>query len=168
MEGSKLTDKTLELYLRLLEKHSNVGVALQAYLRRSEKDLSILLDRGAKVRLVKGAYREDRQVAFPSRQQVSENYSRLMRLLFDRGEGFTIATHDSRLIDEARQISASRGAKFGFAMLRGIRDELKAELVSSGYRVTDYIPYGDQWYPYSVRRMKEHPSNVWLLLRSLF
>ena len=167
MEGSRFTDKTLELYLGLLEKHSNAGVALQAYLRRSERDLPALLDKGAKVRLVKGAYREDKQLVFPSRKEVSDNYSRLMRELFERGDGFTIATHDSSLIDEARRLSSSRSGKFEFGMLRGIRDELKAELVSSGFRVADYIPYGDQWYPYSIRRIKEHPSNVWLLLRSL-
>lgn len=167
MEGSKFTDKTIEAYKNLLSVQKNVGLAVQAYMRRSEKDLSSLLDAGARVRLVKGAYREDRQTVFGSRQEVSANYSKLMKMLFERGEDFTIATHDSKLIDEAKKLAASSAKKFEFGMLRGIREELKAELVAAGYKVVDYIPYGDQWYPYSVRRMKEHPSNVWLLLRSL-
>jgi len=161
------TRKTIEIYLALLEKHKNVGIALQAYMRRSEADLSALLDRGGRVRLVKGAYREGRDVVYPNREEVRKNYSRLMHALFERGDNFTIATHDSALIEEAKRLSDSHHVKFEFAMLRGIRDELKSELVRSGYRVVEYIPYGDQWYAYSIRRMKEHPSNVWLLLRSL-
>jgi proline dehydrogenase len=168
MEGSRFTDKTLQMYARLLNTNKNVGVALQAYMRRSEKDLSTLLDVDARVRLVKGAYREDSQTVYSSRREISENYSRLMRQLFERGEDFTIATHDSTLIDEARKLADSHHKKFEFGMLRGIRDELKTELVASGYKVVDYIPYGDRWYAYSVRRIKEHPSNIWLLLRSLF
>ena len=119
------------------------------------------------MRLVKGAYREGRDAAYSTRQEVRGSYSKLMRGLFERGENFTIATHDSVLVDEARKLSDSHHAKFEFAMLRGIRDELKLELVHSGYRVVEYIPYGEEWYAYSVRRIKEHPSNVWLLLRSL-
>jgi len=168
MEGSGFTDKTLKMYTDLLLTHKNAGLALQAYMRRGETDLIALLDVGARVRLVKGAYREDRDTVFSSRREVSENYSRLMRLLFERGENFTIATHDSALIEEARGLAESHHKKFEFGMLRGIRDELKTELVASGYKVVDYIPYGDQWYAYSIRRIKEHPSNVWLLLRSLF
>jgi proline dehydrogenase len=168
MEGSGFTDRTLKMYTDLFHVHKNTGLALQAYMRRSEADLIALLDVGARVRLVKGAYREDHDTVFGSRREVSENYSKLMRLLFERGDNFTIATHDSALIEEARGLAESRPKKFEFGMLRGIRDELKAELVASGYKVVDYIPYGDQWYAYSIRRIKEHPSNVWLLLRSLF
>ncbi|MDA4136092.1 MAG: proline dehydrogenase family protein [Thaumarchaeota archaeon] len=168
MEGSAFTDKTLKMYTDLFLVHKNAGLALQAYMKRSEADLIALLDIGATVRLVKGAYREDHDTVFGSRREVSANYSKLMRLLFERGEGFTIATHDSALVEEARVLAESRHKKFEFGMLRGIRDELKAELVASGYKVVDYIPYGDQWYAYSIRRIKEHPSNVWLLLRSLF
>jgi proline dehydrogenase len=166
MEGSEFTSKAIEIYLALLERHKNVGIALQAYMRRSEADLSALLDRGGRVRLVKGAYREGREVVYPNGDEVRKNYSRLMHVLFERGDNFTIATHDSVLIEEAKRLSDSHHVKFEFAMLRGIRDELKSELVRSGYRVVEYIPYGDQWYAYSIRRMKEHPSNVWLLLRS--
>ncbi len=167
MEGSRFTDKTLETYRELHQTYRNTGVALQAYMRRSEADLSSLTETGAMVRLVKGAYNEPRDLVYSSRKETAENYLRLLRQLFERAENFTVATHDSALIDEARRLSSSHNARFEFGMLRGIRDELKKELVSSGFKVVDYIPYGDQWYSYSVRRIKEHPSNMWLLLRSL-
>ena len=168
MEGSTVTTRTLDIYSRLLEAHKNVGVALQAYLKRSEDDLKRLMDIGGKVRLVKGAYREPSDIVFRSRQQVTENFLNLMRTLFERGQGFAVATHDSRPIEEAERLhESSPNTKFEFEMLRGIRDDLKLKLAKKGYRVVDYMPYGEEWYPYSVRRIKEHPSNIWLLLRSL-
>ncbi len=168
MEGSSVTSATLKIYSKMLENHKNVGVALQAYLRRSEADLKALMDIGGKVRLVKGAYREPSDIVFPSREQVTENFLRLMRVLFEKGDGFAIATHDSRPIQEAQELHTSNPkTKFEFEMLRGIRDDLKLELARKGYRMVDYMPYGEEWYPYSVRRIKEHPSNIWLLLRSL-
>ncbi len=168
MEGSGVTTRTLQMYTKLLVAHKNVGVALQAYLRRSEDDLRALLDAGGKVRLVKGAYREPPEIVFRSRKQVTENFVKLMRLLFDRGDGFAVATHDSKPIEEAERLhESSPGTKFEFEMLRGIRDDLKLSLAKRGHRVVDYMPYGVEWYPYSVRRIKEHPSNVWLLLRSV-
>jgi proline dehydrogenase len=168
MEGSAVTTRSLQIYSKLLESHKNVGVALQAYLRRSEDDLRSLMDIGAKVRLVKGAYREPPDLVFRSREEVTENYLKLMRTLFERGQGFAVATHDSRPIEEAERLhESSPGTKFEFEMLRGIRDDLKLKLAKAGYRVVDYMPYGEEWYPYSIRRMKEHPSNFWLLLRSI-
>ena len=168
MEGSGETTKTLAIYSRLLESHKNVGIALQAYLRRSEDDLKRLMDMGAKVRLVKGAYREPSNIVFRSREQVTENFLKLMRILFEKGEGFAVATHDSRPIEEALKLhKADPGTKFEFEMLRGIRDDLKLKLAKDGHRVVDYMPYGEEWYAYSMRRIKEHPSNVLLLLRSL-
>ena len=168
MEGSAMTTRTLQIYSRLLDGHKNVGVALQAYLRRSEDDLKNLMDIGGKVRLVKGAYREPSDLVFRSRQQITENFLKLMRVLFDKGQGFAVATHDSRPIEEAEKLHESTpNTKFEFEMLRGIRDDLKLKLADAGYRVVDYMPYGEEWYPYSVRRIKEHPSNIWLLLRSI-
>jgi proline dehydrogenase len=169
MEGSGVTSRTLQIYSKLLESNDNVGVALQAYLKRSKEDLGKLMDIGGKVRLVKGAYREPRDLVFGSRKAVTENFLLLTRVLFERGEGFAVATHDSVAIEEAQRLHESHpSAKFEFEMLRGIRDDLKLKLERSGYRVVDYMPYGEQWYAYSMRRIKEHPSNVWLLLRSIF
>jgi proline dehydrogenase len=167
MEGSSFTERTLSMYLDSLSKHRNLGIVLQSYLRRSESDLPRLLDAGAKVRLVKGAYRESRDVVYPSRKEVSGSFSRLMGTLFDRGDGFAIATHDSALVEEARKLAESKHANFEFEMLKGIRDELKDDLVKSGYRVSEYLPYGDRWFAYSRRRITEHPSNILLLLRSM-
>jgi len=168
MEGSKLTDITVETYLGLLQDHENTGVALQAYLKRSADDLHRLLEKGAKVRLVKGAYREPPDLVYTSRDAVSKNFSKLMALVFEKGSRFAVATHDSRLIEEAKSLARTHKVQFEFEMLKGIRDELKPELVAAGYRVVDYIPYGEEWYSYSMRRMREHPGNFWLLLRSIF
>lgn len=167
MEGSAVTEKTMALYLAALKKHGRLGVALQSYMRRSESDMKLLLDNDAKVRLVKGAYREKRDVVFPTRREVSENFSKLMQMLFERGDGFAIGTHDSKLVDEAKRLAESKHADFEFEMLKGIRNELKEELVNSGYKVSEYLPYGDSWFAYSKRRISEHPRNIWLLLRSL-
>ena len=167
MESSKSTGATLKIYSRILEENMNVGVALQAYLRRSEEDLGNLLHAGGRVRLVKGAYRESPDLVYRSRDEISKNFSRLMGLLFAKGDFFAIATHDSRLIDEATTLAGSHGTRFEFQMLKGIREDLKPLLLKRGFRVTDYIPYGYEWYNYSMRRVREHPSNILLLLRSL-
>jgi len=167
MESSDFTEKTIAMYLDSRSRHAEIGLALQAYMRRSEADLKRLLDGGAHIRLVKGAYREPHGIVYHTRKEVSENYNALMQTLFDRGDNFAVATHDSRLIDEARKLSDSKHVNFRFEMLKGIRNELKEELVSSGYKVYEYLPYGDRWFAYSRRRMTEHPSNMWLLLRSL-
>jgi proline dehydrogenase len=167
MEGSAFTDATIKTYLGFHARHPEMGVALQAYARRSEADLNSILDAGGKVRLVKGAYRESHDFIFPTRGEVRANFTKLMGMIFERGEGFAIGTHDSALIERARALAESKHAEFRFELLKGIRDELKEELVRSGYRVSEYLPYGDSWYAYSRRRISEHPSNVWLLLRSL-
>jgi proline dehydrogenase len=167
MEASKFTGETLAIYEDVLGRHKNVGVALQSYLRRSEADLSALLDKGGKVRLVKGAYREQRGATLPTKAEVSRNFEKLMGVLFERGDGFAIATHDGALVEKAKKLAESKHVDFRFEMLKGIRNDLKAQLVSSGYKVSEYLPYGDQWLAYSKRRITEHPSNMWLLIRSL-
>ena len=167
MEGSAFTEATVRTYIALHEKHSAAGMALQAYTRRSESDLKSILDAGGKVRLVKGAYKESRDFVFPTRDEVRDNFAKLMGTLFERGDGFAIGTHDSILIDKAKALADSKHAEFRFELLKGIRDELKTDLVKSGYKVSEYLPYGDSWYAYSKRRISEHPSNIWLLLRSL-
>jgi len=167
MENSPVIDETLEVYLDSLTRHSRMGLALQAYTRRSESDLKKILDAGGTVRLVKGAYRESRDFVYPTKEEVNANFTKLLGILFERGERFAIGTHDSKLIDRAKELSGSRKVDFRFELLKGIRDELKLELVKSGYEVFEYLPYGDRWYAYSKRRITEHPSNIWLLLRSL-
>lgn len=167
MEGSAFTDATIKSYIVAHENHRGIGVALQAYAKRSASDLKTILDAGGRVRLVKGAYRESRDFVYSTRQEVRENYAKLMRVLFERGEGFAVATHDSTLVEAAKKLAEPRHVDFRFEFLKGIRNELKDELVSSGYPVFEYLPYGDRWYAYSKRRITEHPGNLLLLFRSL-
>lgn len=167
MEGSAFTETTIRTYLDLHRGHPGIGVALQAYTRRSGSDLKAILDAGGTVRLVKGAYKEGQDFVFSTKDEVRENFAKLMGVLFERGSGFAIGTHDSALIDRAKSLAGSSHPKFRFEFLKGIRDDLKGELVKAGYDVSEYLPYGDSWYAYSRRRISEHPSNVWLLLRSL-
>ena len=167
MEGSSFTEKTVSTYLDAHGSHHGLGVAIQAYARRSERDLKAILDQGGMVRLVKGAYREKPDFVFPAKADVNKNYERLMGSLFESGDGFAIATHDGRLVERAKAMADSSHAKFRFEFLKGIRDDLKADLVKSGYSVSEYLPYGERWWAYSKRRITEHPSNFWLLLRSV-
>jgi proline dehydrogenase len=165
MESVKFAEDTIAIYLKLFEQYDGTGVAMQAYLRRSASDLLHILEHGGKVRLVKGAYHEQEEHAFPAREQVDANYVKLMKMLFESKSYFAIATHDSSLIEEAIRMSGD--SKFEFQMLMGIRDELKGELVRRKFAVSEYIPYGSQWLPYSVRRIRERKRNLLLLARSL-
>jgi len=167
MESSEYTDDTIKIYQSLFEKYERLGLAIQANLKRTEKDLSLLLKQGAKIRLVKGAYRENKKIAYKTRHEVDENYKKLMTVLFRDGNEFGIATHDSTLIELAINLSKKYERKFEFQMLKGIRDEMKPVLISQGYSVSEYIPYGTNWLPYSIRRLKERKRNI-LLLGSSF
>ncbi|MDE1726935.1 MAG: proline dehydrogenase family protein [Thaumarchaeota archaeon] len=167
MESSEYTDDTLRIYLKLFEKYERFGIAIQANLKRTEQDLKRLLEHGAKIRLVKGAYRENGRVAYKTRHEVDENYKRLTRMLFLDGNEFAIATHDSKMIEIAIDLSKKHERKFEFQMLKGIRDELKPILIKNGFSISEYIPYGTNWLPYSIRRLKERKCNI-LLLGSSF
>jgi len=167
MESSEYTNDTIGIYNELFGKYERLGIALQANLKRTSKDLEELLKKGAKIRLVKGAYRENKKTAFQTRKEVDENYKKLIEMLFVNGNEFGIATHDSKLIDYAIQLSKIHERKFEFQMLKGIRDELKPVLLKKGFSVSEYIPYGTNWLPYSLRRLKERKRNI-LLLGSSF
>lgn len=167
MESSEYTDDTIRIYLGLFEKYERVGLALQANLKRTENDMRKLLDRGGKIRLVKGAYREGRRNALTTRGEVDTNYKKLVSVLFSDGNEFAIATHDSAMIDLAVSLSKKFERKFEFQMLKGIRDEIKPVLRDKGFSVSEYIPYGTNWLPYSIRRLKERKRNI-LLLGSSF
>ena len=167
MEGSPFTAQTVDAYLESWKKFGNVGVAIQAYLRRSEDDVSRILDSGGIIRLCKGAYNESPAIVYKRKNEIDQNFSKLMRMMFERGRGFAIATHDERLIEEATKLSNVHHGDFEFEMLMGIRDKKKLELVERGYRVSEYIPFGKSWWAYSVRRIREHKSNIFLLARSL-
>jgi proline dehydrogenase len=165
MESIKFTDDTIEIYLEIFKQYDRTGIAIQSYLRRSASDLLHIIEEGGKVRLVKGAYHEPDEHAFAGKDEVDANYLKLMKLLFDGENYFAIATHDSKIVEEA--INLSKDSKFEFQLLMGIRDELKTDLVKRGFVVAEYIPYGNQWLPYSVRRIRERKRNLLLLTRSL-
>jgi len=167
MENSPYTESTVQVYRELLVTHKNLGLCLQANMKRSESDLRDLLPRGGKIRLVKGAYPENGDVAFKRRSELNANYLRLMHILFEQGKFFAIGTHDEKMIIEAEKLSRDRTADFEFQLLKGIRDDLKSRLLTDGFKVSEYIPYGPEWYNYSKRRMRERKRNILLLIRSI-
>ncbi|MDR5709780.1 MAG: proline dehydrogenase family protein [Armatimonadota bacterium] len=173
MEASRYVEATLDLYRGLRASGygpDTVGVALQAYLYRSERDLEFLLRLGARVRLVKGAYAEPPSVAYPRKADVDRAYVRLLERLLREGEQSAIATHDERILAHARRLATAYGIppdRFEFQMLYGVRRDLQAQMVQEGYRLRVYVPFGPDWYPYFMRRLGERPANVGFLLRSL-
>ena len=167
MEGSAYTDRTLQVYDRLLSLYDRVGVALQANLRRTAMDLAGQLAVGARIRLCKGAYREPPSIAYTTQPEIDRSYLRLLEKLFEDGDHFAVASHDSAMIDRALELSRDRPKPFEFQMLMGVRDPLKAELAAAGHRVLEYVPYGPNWLPYFTRRLRERPRNVFTMARSL-
>lgn len=172
MESSAYTDRTLAMFRKLWHEGGfhNVGVVLQAYLHRTEADVREMNRLGARVRLCKGAYNEPAEVAFPRKADVDANYARLVRLLLTQGTYPGIATHDSRLIEYTKRFAASKGiapSKFEFQMLYGVRRALQIELVNQGYNMRVYVPYGQEWYPYFMRRLAERPANVVFIMGNL-
>ena len=175
IESYLFVEDTIAIYLKLLKDYKEIGVALQSYLKRSSSDLLHLLEQDANIRLVKGAYTENDEIAFRSMDKINSNFSELMKTIFNSNDGkrntlFAIATHDPRLVNEAIELSKKSRTvkrKFEFQLLKGISDEMKTSLVKQGFRVCEYLPYGNQWLPYSVRRIKERKRNILLLARSL-
>lgn len=167
MESAEHTDETIEIYNTFFSKYERLGIALQANLKRTENDLNDLLRIGAKIRLVKGAYRENARIAFKSRKEVDDNYLKLMRILFQKSNEFAIASHDEKIIHKAQTLSKKHPRKFEFQFLKGIREEIKSDLIKKKFVVSDYIPYGTNWLAYSVRRIKERKRNILLLGSSL-
>jgi proline dehydrogenase len=171
MERSAYTDVTLDVFETLWQQgHRQIGVVLQADLRRTEGDAARVLALGARIRLVKGAYREPATIAYRRRADVNEAFERLMRLLLTKGNYPAIATHDPEMIGATRTFAASENIpadRFEFQMLYGIRRDLQMQLVGAGYRMRVYIPFGRQWYPYFMRRLAERPENVAFVVRGI-
>jgi proline dehydrogenase len=171
MEGSAHTDQTLETFETVWNiGYRNVGVVLQAALRRSEQDARRMNQLGAGVRLVKGAYREPRAVAFQQKAEVDAAFLSLMELLMSEGVSPAIATHDPALIDATKAFARTRGLgpdRFEFQMLYGVRRDLQAALAAEGYRARVYVPFGKEWFAYFMRRLGERPANVGFVVKSL-
>ena len=171
MESSEFTQLTLDVFETLWKLDvRNVGIALQSSLHRTEQDVRRMNELGARVRLVKGAYKEPAAVAFQQKADVDAAYLRQMRLLLDHGVYPAVATHDEHIITETRNYAAERQIgkdHFEFQMLYGIRRDLQTKLVADGYRMRVYIPFGKEWFPYFMRRLGERPANVGFVLRAL-
>jgi proline dehydrogenase len=187
MEDSSVTQVTLDILHKVREMgYQNVGIVIQAYLYRSEKDVTRLADEGIPVRLCKGAYKEPQTVAYPRKHDVDTSYDRLATTLLDgafahgcqsvSADGKTpplpaLATHDPQRIDYARNYAAKINlpkTAMEFQMLYGIRRDLQDQLAKEGYPVRVYVPYGTQWYPYYMRRLAERPANVWFIVSNFF
>lgn len=196
MEGSACTDSTIRIYEEVQREHGNAGLALQAYLRRSQSDLQRLAPLNPKIRLVKGAYREPASIAFQKKSEVDANYRRLLDRMFDliskapeekkierqpsgpRQSGapmgaapvVAIATHDPALVDYAFAKISGLGlpaARYEFQMLLGIRRDLQQKVISAGHPFRVYVPFGSAWVPYFMRRLSERPANLLFVMRSL-
>ncbi|HEV3332551.1 MAG TPA: proline dehydrogenase family protein [Bryobacteraceae bacterium] len=171
MEASEYTDRTLQLVEDLHTEYGCVGTVIQAYLRRSRADIERLSARGIRVRLCKGAYLEPASVAFPDKADVDQNYVELMKLLLEQGNYPAIATHDEKVIEQTKAYAAKRqiaADRFEFQMLYGIRRDLQRKLVAQGYRLRLYVPFGNAWFPYFMRRLAERPANVFFIARHFF
>ena len=175
MEGSAYTDATLDIFESVQRELGNCGIAVQAYLYRTENDLRRLAPIKAKIRLVKGAYREPKKIAFQKKSEVDENYKKLTTYLLEGAAQGTflpaIASHDGNMVAHA-QAEAARikldKSRYEFQMIYGIRRDLQEQVHAAGDTLQVYVPFGSDWCPYFMRRLSERPANCWFVLRSLF
>lgn len=171
MEDSSTTDATFELYKRLRKKYDNVGVVIQAYLRRTMNDIQDLEMKGTNYRLCKGIYIEPEKIAYKSKQEIRDNFVKILEYLFDNGNYVGIATHDDYLIEKAYQMIKEKNIpkdKFEFQMLYGVKENLRDKINADGYKIRVYVPFGKHWYNYSIRRLQENPQVAWYITKSIF
>jgi proline dehydrogenase len=171
MEDSPFTQVTLDIFETMWQQgYRNAGIVLQSYLPRSVADAKRMNELGARVRLVKGAYKEPRKVAYKDRAAVDAAFIEIMQLLLTEGAYPAIATHDANMIAATRAFAIKRGIardRYEYQFLHGIRRDLQTELAAHGYRVRVYIPFGGEWFPYFMRRLGERPANVRFVVRSI-
>src|SRR5437667_3405320 len=166
MESANTTDDTVWICEQLLTRYDHVRICLQAKLKTTPADLDPVTRDGARVRIVNGAYKETPEIAYRTRSEIDRAYLVHLETLFTRARHFAVGSHDGRMIDRALALSKLHRTPFEFAMLQGVRDPLKTELVHAGYQVAEYIPYGPNWLPYFTRRLRERPRNVITMIRS--
>jgi proline dehydrogenase len=174
MEGSPYTQRTLDFVHELHRQPGHagaVGAVIQSYMRRAEDDVEKLLAERIRIRLCKGAYKEPDEIAFQKKTEVDANYAKLMKILMKSGVYHGLATHDEKIINQAKVFATSENIPrdaFEFQMLYGIRRDLQRRLVREGWRMRVYIPFGTEWYPYFMRRLAERPANALFIARNLF
>ncbi|MBA2938356.1 proline dehydrogenase [Paenibacillus sp. CGMCC 1.16610] len=171
MEDYAHCQVSLDIYRELRKDYDNVGIVIQAYLFRTMQDIDDLHELGANLRLVKGAYKESPQVAFPEKSAVDDNYKKIIQKHLLNGHYTAIASHDEAIINFTKHFVKANGIsgdQFEFQMLYGICEDLQKQLVKEGYRVRIYVPYGVDWFGYFMRRLAERPANVWFVLKNMF
>jgi proline dehydrogenase len=172
MEDATTTDDTLAIYEGLTSDGlTNTGVVIQAYLRRSEADVRALVKKKANIRLCKGIYNETPALAYKDRQEIRNNYLKLLQIILESGCYVGIATHDDYLIDGAYALIQKLGLKkeqYEFQMLLGVREKRRDQIVKDGHRLRIYVPFGEQWYAYSSRRLQENPQMAWYITKAIF
>jgi proline dehydrogenase len=170
MEGSAYTQRTLDIFHEIFESYKNVGIVLQAYLRRTPDDLPPLISVGARIRLCKGAYKEQKDIALQQMSEIRESFKKLASDLLREGTYPAIATHDDDLISWTKEFASNHGIaknQFEFQMLYGLRKRTQIELAREGHSMRVYVPYGTHWIPYFYRRLRERRENVYFALRNL-
>lgn len=171
MEDSPFTDFTIELYKRIYEEYSNVGVVLQAYLKRTYNDTIVLNKLGTNYRLCKGIYIEPATIAYKDKQAIRDNFLKCLELMLKNGNYVGIATHDKYLIDKSYEMIRDLNIpkdNFEFQMLLGVREDLRDKINKDGYRIRIYVPFGEDWYKYSIRRLQENPNIAGHIVKEFF
>jgi len=171
MEDSPYTDSTIRLYKRLREKYSNVGIVIQSYLKRSFNDVVELSKLNTNFRLCKGIYIEPAEIAFKDKQKIRDNYIKILKEMFSIGSYVGIATHDEYLINESYRLIKEMNIpkdKFEFQMLLGVREDLRDKINNDGYKIRIYVPFGKDWYKYSIRRLQENPEIAGHVFKNIF
>ncbi|GGE80910.1 proline dehydrogenase family protein [Priestia taiwanensis] len=170
MEDYSRCGKTIDIFKQLKSEYDNVGTVIQAYLYRTEQDMQELNEYSPNLRLVKGAYKESPEVAFPEKKDVDENFKKIIKMHMLNGNYTAIATHDEHIIQYTRRLAWEHNIphdQFEFQMLYGIRSERQEEIAKEGYKMRVYVPYGTDWYGYFMRRLAERPANVAFVLRGV-
>jgi len=168
MERSIYLNDTIKIYLQFLKDYKDIGVAIQAYMKNGIELAKLIVERNGFIRLVKGAYKEPPSLVFTNKEDIRENYRKIMKYIFEKKGRLEVATHDEKLVHEAIKLMLKTKHAVEFAFLRGIRNDLKRWLIKEGLRVVEYIPYGPSWQDYIYRRIREKKSNILLALTSIF
>lgn len=170
MEGSKYTQATLDIFLRVRHQFENVGIVLQAYLKRTLDDVVTVIQRGGSIRLCKGAYKEPADIAFQSTSDIRTNYLKCVKVMFQDKGRHAIATHDKQLLNDLATCNffGARPKSFEIQMLYGMRRSYWPKYVDQGYHVRIYVPFGPDWLPYFSRRLSERKENIFFVLTHLF
>jgi len=171
MEDSPYTDLTINVYKKIFQEYKNVGIVLQAYLKRTYDDAVILNKLSTNYRLCKGIYVEPAAISYKDKQTIRKNYLKVLKTILKNGNYVGIATHDKYLIDESYRIIKEMNIpkdKFEFQMLLGVREDLRDKINNDGYRIRIYVPYGKDWYAYSIRRLQENPNIAGHIVKEFF